>query len=139
MPDIRVSEARISPGDFNRLRKSVGWEEHDAKDIELSLRNTLFLAVAKEGSKTVGMARVIGDEGMYYYIQDVIVLPDYQGKGVGKAMMEKVMDYLERNRKKGVFIGLMAAKGKEGFYRKLGFDERPSEKYGPGMCRVLPE
>ena len=80
------------------------------------------------------MARIIGDQGMYFYIQDVIVLPKYQKQNVGFELMKKIMTYIEKNKKENMFIGLMAAKGKEGFYKKFGFVERPSEKYGPGMC-----
>jgi ribosomal protein S18 acetylase RimI-like enzyme len=40
------------------------------------------------------MARIIGDEGLYYYIQDVIVVPECQGRGIGKKLMARVMEYI---------------------------------------------
>jgi len=43
------------------------------------------------------MARVIGDSGLYFYIQDVIVLPQYQKMGIGILMMERVMNFLDNN------------------------------------------
>ena len=135
MPKFIVEEGEIEPQDFNRLRKSVGWEEHNFNDVFLSLKNTLYLVIAKnEKHEIIGMARIIGDQGMYFYIQDVIVLPDYQKQNVGFELMKKIMTYIEKNKKENMFIGLMAAKGKEGFYKKFGFVERPAEKYGPGMC-----
>ena len=133
---VRIEESTISPNIFNYLRKEVGWEKHEVKDIELALKNSLYIVIAKnENDETIGMARVIGDEGMYYYIQDVIVIPKYQKKGIGKILMDKIMEYIEKNRKKEMFVGLMAAKGKEGFYKNIGFIERPAENYGPGMCK----
>jgi len=130
----RIIEESISPQEFNRLRKAVGWEEREIQDIKLALKNTKYIVVVKdENNENIGMARIIGDEGIYYYIQDVIVLPKYQNEGIGKQIMEKIMKYIELHKKKGLFVGLMSAKQKEGFYKKFGFMERPSEKYGAGM------
>jgi GNAT superfamily N-acetyltransferase len=138
MEEISICEEAIDYRTFNSLRKQVGWEEHEKLDIELALRNTLFLIVAKNSkNEIIGMARIIGDRGLYYYIQDVIVIPEYQGRGIGRGLMAKVMEYIKGNKKKGLFIGLMAAKGKEGFYKKWGFIERPAEEYGPGMCMEM--
>jgi len=63
----------------------------------------------------------------------MIVNPSFQGKGIGKAIMKKIMNYLKQNATEGSFIGLMSAKDKEGFYKGFGFAERPNEKYGAGM------
>jgi ribosomal protein S18 acetylase RimI-like enzyme len=41
------------------------------------------------------MVRVIGDSGLYFYIQDVIVLPQYQKRGIGMLLMKKVMNFLD--------------------------------------------
>jgi predicted N-acetyltransferase YhbS len=82
------------------------------------------------------MARVIGDSGLYFYIQDVIVLPKYQKMGIGIMLMKKVMNYLETNIIPHTVVGLMASKGKEPFYEKFGFAKRPSERRGHGMFRI---
>jgi predicted N-acetyltransferase YhbS len=79
------------------------------------------------------MARVIGDGGLVYYIQDVIVLPEYQGQGLGAKMMDKVMAYIRGQVKHSAIIGLMSAKGKEPFYERYGFIPRPNENLGSGM------
>jgi ribosomal protein S18 acetylase RimI-like enzyme len=79
------------------------------------------------------MARVIGDGGLTYYIQDVIVLPACQRQGLGTRLMDAVMAYLCANAHPGSVIGLMAAHGKEPFYQKYGFVARPTERLGCGM------
>jgi ribosomal protein S18 acetylase RimI-like enzyme len=79
----------------------------------------------------IGHGRVVGDGGLYFHIQDVIVLPEYQGHGVGRAMMDAIMAYLGRAAKASAFIGLTAAGGKAGFYRRYGFNERAGD--APGM------
>ncbi len=71
---------------------------------------------------------------MYFYIQDIIVIPEYQGKGFGKIIMNEVMQYLDDNANHNSFIGLMAAEGAEKFYSKFGFKIRPVSS--PGMYSV---
>lgn len=72
---------------------------------------------------------------MIYYIQDVMVLPEYQDQGIGKRLMDRIMEYLEDHKRKRLGVGLMVAKGKEGFYGKYGFLERPNDSQGPGMLK----
>jgi ribosomal protein S18 acetylase RimI-like enzyme len=79
------------------------------------------------------MGRVIGDGGMVYYIQDLIVLPEFQGQEIGSKMMDKIMAYISAHASHNTIIGLMSAVGKERFYERYGFTTRPTEKYGAGM------
>jgi GNAT superfamily N-acetyltransferase len=79
------------------------------------------------------MSRIVGDGGMVFYIQDVIVIPEYQQQGIGARMMEKIMNYIRAYASINSVIGLMAAKGVEPFYEKFGFVARPNDRYGSGM------
>ncbi|GHT58447.1 hypothetical protein AGMMS50239_03010 [Bacteroidia bacterium] len=82
----------------------------------------------------------MGDKGYTVIIRDVIVLPEHQGKGIGKELMQKAMDYIrKRYLQKGqkVFVNLMAAKNRESFYKQFGFEERPNEKVGAGMSQMI--
>ena len=74
-----------------------------------------------------------------YLIADVMVRPDCQGLGVGKAMLVRINEWLEDLGKDGrcVMANLMATKGNEGFYEKLGFISRPNDEMGPGMVRWI--
>ena len=98
------------------------------------LRAAYTLHVEAKG-ETIGMARIIGDGGFINYLVDVIVTPSYQGKGVGRAIMERVITFVISNIPKGgrTMIDLSSAKDKEGFYEKFGFVSRPNEKEGAGM------
>ena len=75
------------------------------------------------------------DHGYVVYIADVIVRPDFQGKGIGRELMNYAMNYIKSKLKPGwrIMVNLQAAKDKEGFYKKFGFIERPNEDFGPGM------
>ena len=91
--------------------------------------------MAVDEGQVVGMGRLIGDGAMIWYIQDVIVLPEYRRSGVGTIIVEKLMEYVRREAMTGtkVAVGLMSAEGKEPFYEKCGFYTRPNEREGAGM------
>jgi GNAT superfamily N-acetyltransferase len=119
--------------EYQNLRNSVGWPKVNDKSVESALGNSLYSVCVYDEKKLIGYGRIIGDKGIYYYIQDMIVLPRYQGKGIGRKIMSKIMDFLEKNADPTAFFGLMAAKGFFSFYKPYGFKKRPED--APGMFR----
>jgi ribosomal protein S18 acetylase RimI-like enzyme len=67
--------------------------------------------------RLVGAGRVVADGFDTAYLCDIVVHPDLQGTGIGKAIVLKLKELSARHRK----IILYANPGKEDFYRKLGF------------------
>lgn len=130
---IQYFHERPSPSEYNDLRKEVGWAEIPELGIEAGLSNTLFSVIAKENNSVVGMGRVIGDGAMVFYIQDIIVLPSHQRKGIGKEIMKAIMEFIGGKSIVNTTIGLMAAAGKESFYEQFGFVQRPTAILGAGM------
>jgi ribosomal protein S18 acetylase RimI-like enzyme len=133
MEDIVIIETLPSAEDYNRLRQAVGWGVYQLDVIEQYLPRSLYGVCAVHDGQTIGMARVIGDGGLVFYIQDVIVLPGYQRQGVGSRLMDSVMAYLRAHVHHNSILGLMSATSKEAFYEKYGFTIRPTEKLGAGM------
>lgn len=133
--EIQYKENTLTVEDFQELRTAVGWFRAHPVLAERSVKGTLYSVGAYAEGKTVGMARVIGDGGMTLYVQDVIVHPDYQGQGIGKKLMEFIMNYIRSSAPVGsvLQVSLMASKGKEAFYERFGFVSRPNEKQGAGM------
>lgn len=123
--------------DFANLRLQIGWGAIDLCLAKQSLDNSLFQVAIYHHEKLIAMGRVVGDGFMYFYIQDVIVDPQYQGKGLGNVIMEQIENYLSKVAVKGSTIGLLAAKGKEEFYRKFKYIERSGEPLGKGMCKFI--
>lgn len=121
--------------EFFALRKSVGWGLGETTAFAKGLERSLYGVCAFVDGKLVGIARVIGDGYTCFYIQDVIVKPEFQRMGIGMAMMEKIMHYIVETATPGAIVGLMAAKGKEAFYEKFGFWKRPNEHFGCGMMQ----
>ncbi len=130
---------KISEKDYNRLRKAVGWFEIPSKQAEIGLKHTAFQIVATDNDIPVGMARLVSDGGYVQYIADVVVLPGYQGYGIGKKMINKIMDLIDEGLEDGdkALVCLMAAKGKEPFYKQFGLEERPNDNYGAGMSKWI--
>ncbi|MGZ4136175.1 MAG: GNAT family N-acetyltransferase [Actinomycetota bacterium] len=79
----------------------------------------------------MGVARVVGDGAVYFYIQDVIVEERLRGRGHGRALMDAVMAFIAREATPGAFVGLMAARDAAGFYERYGFEPRGDDR--PGM------
>jgi len=85
--------------EFSILRSKIGWDEIDVNQARISLVNSLFHVTIRDKSKLIGMGRVVGDGAMYFYIQDVVVDPDYQNLGIGSALMRNIESYLLRLKK----------------------------------------
>ena len=110
--------------DFVRLKVAVGlWIDRPLQQAEKALENGLFNVSAICEGKVVGMGRLVGDGAMYWYLQEIIVLPEYQGKGIGKSIVNRLIEHIKSAAIPGtkVDVGLTAVKGKESFYEKFGF------------------
>ena len=138
MSECKLIERLPTPQEYNDLRQAVGWRAHLEADIEKGLPNTTYCICAYVDDKLVGMARIIGDAGLAYYIHDVIVIPAHQRQGIGAQMMDQIMRYLRQHASQNATIGLTAAPGKEVFYEKYGFARIPNDRRGAGMT-ILPK
>jgi len=128
-------ERAITVEEFIELRKAVGWNLPAEGAIRTALQNSLYSVCAEYEGQIIAMARIIGDGSIAFYVQDVIVKPDYQRRGIGAQIMERVMSYIEKSAAPGAIVGLMSAKGKEEFYGKFGFWRRPNDNFGCGMMQ----
>jgi len=134
--ELRVIQRTPTVSEYNQLRSAVGWPVFEHRLVEEAFRNTLFSVCVESDGITIAMGRVIGDNAIYLHVQDVIVHPDFQGKGLGKSVMDALLAYIDQVGGKNTNIGLMCSKGREDFYRAFGFEVRPSEKFGAGMIRI---
>jgi ribosomal protein S18 acetylase RimI-like enzyme len=94
MVEYELVYQTIPIADYQRLRQAVGWNVVD------------------------------DDSTKHAYIQDIIVQPDHQKKGIGRMIMDAVMNYLKAHAAENALIGLMAAQGMREFYVKYRFAER---------------
>ncbi len=123
--------------EYTLLRRSVGWKILDTEPMKIGLSNSLLSICAVYENKIIGYGRIVGDGGVYFYIQDVIILPEFQKRGIGRCIMNAIMQWLKIHADANAFIGLMAAKGAAEFYEKFGFKKRPQDS--PGMFLIYNE
>lgn len=123
---------------YRRLRSGAGWLDLDKEQTERGLSGSLYALVAYDGDEPVGMGRIVGD-GIYNIICDVVVVPSYQGKGIGTEIVKRLLEYLKsRTPVNGrSSVQLIAEKGKEPFYERLGFRSVPDGSSGSGMRMII--
>jgi aralkylamine N-acetyltransferase len=95
-------------------RAPLGTREPDA--LRRAAQNSYVVCSAFHGHALIGFGRAISDGEYQSAIYDMVVSPEYQGRGVGKAIMNALMDRLPQGK-----ALIYAVPGKEEFYRKLGF------------------
>ncbi|MBW5448096.1 GNAT family N-acetyltransferase [Cohnella sp. CFH 77786] len=122
--EYKTIKRKPTIAEYKNLCNAVGWTEFINFDVaEESLDQSLFGVVIQHEDEVIGMGRVVGDGKIYFYIQDIAVMPEYQNKGIGKTIMEAILEYLIGNAPEKSFVGLFASKGKESFYKKYGFNK----------------
>lgn len=131
--NIRIEKNKLSVALYKSIRDTAGFQDYCDADIEMAIKHSLYTVVAYDDDKPVGIARVVGDNRLAFFIKDVVTVPSYQHKGVGHLMMLSIFEYLDQHAANQAYVGLMSTPGKEHFYKKYGFIERPTEGFGSGM------
>lgn len=130
--DVQINLVRSWPeNEIVQLYKTGGWwkDSYDPSGIPALIAGSFAFAVAidTKTSKTIGMGRVLSDGVSDAYIQDLVVLPEYRGKNIGKKIVSVLIDHMTAQ---GItWIGLIAEPGSDQFYKTLGF--KPMERYIP--------
>lgn len=135
---MEYKENALCYEDYCKLRESVEWLLFSEEQTQKALNHSLYTVIAVDDNQTVGMGRLIGD-GMCYVIADIVVRPDYQKQGIGKRIVDMMIEYVDKTTPVGgrSSIQLIAEKGKETFYVKMGFKIIPHEFCGPGMRKII--
>ena len=117
---IVSSADNIKSEEVLRLLKMTYWANNRTiEQIEESLANSfcygMFLA---EEERLVGFARVISDLATTYYLCDVIIDPEYQHQGLGKALVSHIISLPQYRKLRGILL----TKDAHGLYEKYGFE-----------------
>lgn len=104
------------------------WAKGLARDLlERSVREALVYNMTHDASgRQVGFARVVTDHARMAWLSDVFVLDAYRGQGLGKWLVQTVMD---DPRVAGVRRWLLATNDAHGLYRQLGWQDAPPGRY----------
>ncbi len=89
-----------------------------------------------DGTRQIGMARVVSDFAVFAYLCDVFIHEDYRGNGVGKWMLESILDHPDL---KSIRRWMLATRDAHGFYRRYGFDAPHDPGFWMERLRPFPE
>ncbi len=112
---------------INLYRLENWWPADDPDDPELVSRmiaGSHYFVIAIENDKIIGMGRAISDKASDAYIQDVSVIKEFRGKGLGTAIVAMLLDQLLKDNIQ--WIGVIAERDTHPFYEKLGFSIMPA-------------
>ncbi len=100
------------------LRESVGWNRME-NEYKNPLLTSYYHIAVYEKEALIGYIDCVSNGVTDAYIQDLMVHPDYQGRGIGTNLMKKMIDYLK---KKHIYmISVVFEESLKSFYEKFGF------------------
>ncbi len=128
-PPVLIREADVGEhfDGIIGLYRAHGWTHAGDPDrLRTAIECSSFAVVALEEERVVGFARAMSDEAFAVYIADILVSPDRQRQGIGRTMTEAILEHYPMDRFHHQV--LVAERGAEGFYRRLGMV--PVTSYG---------
>jgi GNAT superfamily N-acetyltransferase len=123
-PDLEISTdpERIDVELVQAYLSTSYWAEGRSRAIvERSIRHSLCFG-AYEAARQVGFGRVITDYAVFAYVADVFVLPEFQGRGIGKAIIRSMMAHSQLQ---GLQLMLLRTRDAHGLYKQFGFEPLP--------------
>ena len=122
---VRIIAKTPTAKEVNQLSASVGWSAEPEETLkELPMSAVEYVVVAEEIStgKIIGCAFLLGDGAGFYYVKNVIVHPDWQGKRVGTALMKEITKWLDEHAPDKALVGLHTGQSLTSFYNQFGFE-----------------
>ena len=112
---------KFNEAEIINIYESVGWLNYvnNPDMLKNAFAHSLKILGAYENDKLVGIIRVVGDGYSIVYIQDMIVQPEYQRKGIGSALLKCVLEAY-----KNVYQKVLLTDNTERtilFYKSMGF------------------
>lgn len=101
------------------LLASVGMRARDPRKMRRAIQGSLEVIVAYAGREVVGFGRLVSDGVYYGTLWDVAVAPRFQGHGVGRAIVERLLRTARKRKLR--MVGLFTALYNRSFYEGLGF------------------
>ena len=131
-----VLKEEIAVSEFSDVIAAVGFKPYNKDQIELALKNTMYMVKAEVDGSLAGIGRIVGDGSIVCMLSDICVKPEYQGKGIGL----KIVNYLKEKVIENIAVGekmqieLTPTVGNEAFYMKAGFKYNPEKITGMYLC-----
>ena len=126
---IKIVPGQIPIESYQKLRVDCGLSAKSIEAATKGLNNSIHSMMLVSNDEIVGMGRIIGDGGCFCQIVDIAVHPDFQGKGLGKVIMENLTRFINISLPKTCYVSLIADGDASFLYEKYGFkDTLPDSK-----------
>ena len=118
--------------DFIDIRESVKWNKLNDEQIKKAINNSMINVSVYDDDKCVGVGRIVGDNILKGMFTDIMVRPEYQGKGVGRIVLTSLIDKLRDSINEGESFQLEASPtaNNRDFYIKCGMKYKPENQDG---------
>ncbi len=121
---MEIKEYRAyNEADILRLYESVGWTAYTdhPEVLRKGFENSMLILTAYEGDQLLGIIRAVGDGYTVVFIQDILVFPEYQRKGIGSALLQAILDRYSHVRQ--IELATDNTPKTIAFYKSMGFRE----------------
>lgn len=108
---------------YQNLRTASGLSAKTKVAAEIGLKNSIYSVLLKKQDECIGMGRIIGDGGCFCQVVDICVLPEFQGQGLGKLIMKRIVDFIKMKLPASCYVSLIADGDAMYLYEQLGFQE----------------
>lgn len=107
--------------DYLHLRRAAGLSAKSREAAARGLAGTWYGVHIRDQTQTVAMGRIIGDDGCFFQVVDIAVLPEHQGRGLGTQIMSALMQHLDATAPPTALVTLLADGQATQLYQKFGF------------------
>jgi ribosomal protein S18 acetylase RimI-like enzyme len=124
MNDIEIKVGKeLSVEQMLALYDSVGWaaytNEQNRAKLGTAVQNSTYVVSAWNGDNLVGLARGLSDDVSIFYLQDILVRPEFQGMGIGRELLKNCLERFSHVRTKMLLTDNQEKQLR--FYESLGF------------------
>lgn len=125
MDQFQLIEQPPTLDDYLTLRKESGLSPKTEEQGRGAVENSWYFChvLNVQTGRAVAMGRVIGDGGWYFHIADMATLPEYQGRGLGQQIIDRLIVHIRANAPENPYITLIADPPGRRLYEKVGFQE----------------
>lgn len=137
-----IDSIELTPNDafedeeLRQLYAAVGWSAYtaDVPALARAVDNSTYVVSARAGNELVGLARVLSDDVSIFYLQDILVRPDFQHRGLGSSLLAACLERFDHVRQKVLLTDDQPSQHR--FYESMGFADTRKLEVGGLHCFV---